>query len=338
VAVGTPPQKFNVLFDTGSGNLVLPGSLCTSSACSLHHRYDPKKSSSSWVHDGETEPLPKSMQLFGLGDQSDLSVSFGSGAVNAQMVSDTMCLAPDSCVPLDFLASTEESEVFTAMGADGVFGLGLPDLAVSGGYSALSKLQEKGTLPANVFAFTLGENQGSSVVTFGGFREDQIDGKLVWAKTEENNGYWTVGTKARSGDLELAGSRAILDSGASILAAPPAVVKALKQVPCEEAKDLFFEIGGANMRLPVKMYRPSCDTFLVVDMADAATDETQDAEEGVWLLGTPFFRHFTVVFDFDERKVGFAKTKKLHASFLRSQRSSDGLVTVPLQRIERGVR
>ena len=100
----------------------------------------------------------------------------------------------------------------------------------------------------------------------------------------------------------------------------------------------FFEIGGANMRLPVKMYRPSCDTFLVVDMADAATDETQDAEEGVWLLGTPFFRHFTVVFDFDERKVGFAKTKKLHASFLRSQRSSDGLVTVPLQRIERGAR
>ena len=92
-------------------------------------------------------------------------------------------------------------------------GLGLPDLAVSGGYSALSKLQEKGTLPANVFAFTLGEGKGSSVVTFGGFREDQIDGKLVWAATEENNGYWTVGTKARSGDLELAGSRAILDSG-----------------------------------------------------------------------------------------------------------------------------
>merc|ERR1719456_1802538 len=244
-----------------------------------------------------------------------------------------MCL--ESCVPLDFLASTEESEVFTAMGADGVFGLGLPDLAVSGGYSALSKLQEKGTLPSNVFAFTLGESQGSSVVTFGGFREDQIDGKLVWAKTEENNGYWTVGTKARTGDVSLAGSQAILDSGASIIAAPPAVVKALKAVPCDEAKDLFFEIGGANMRLPVKFYRPTCENFLVVDMADAATDETQDAEEGVWLLGTPFFRHFTVVFDFDERKVGFAKTKKLHASFLRSRQGGDGLVTVPLQRVER---
>jgi hypothetical protein len=336
VAVGTPPQKFNVLFDTGSGNLVLPGSLCTSSACQLHHRYNPKKSSSSWVHDGDTEPMPKQMQLFGLGDQSDLSVSFGSGAVNAQMVSDKACLAPDSCVPLDFLMSTEESEVFTAMGADGVFGLGLPDLAVSGGYSALSKLQEQGTLPKNVFAFTLADNaQGASAVTFGGYREDQIDGRLVWAKSEENDGYWTVGTKAKTGDAELAGSRAILDSGASIIAAPPAVVKQLKAVPCKEAKDLFFEIGGANLRLPVKNYRPSCDSFLVVDMADAATDETQDAEEGVWLLGTPFFRHFTVVFDFDERKVGFAKTKELHASFLRSrQGADDGLVTVPLQRTE----
>ena len=96
--------------------------------------------------------------------------------------------------------------------------------------------------------------------------------------------------------------------------------------------DTIPRMNGELQRPP---QLPPHITHELFDMADAATDETQDAEEGVWLLGTPFFRHFTVVFDFDERKVGFAKTKKLHASFLRSRQGGDGLVTVPLQRVER---
>merc|ERR1719330_2138492 len=36
--VGTPAQEFRVVFDTGSGNIVLPAEECTSEACLMEHR------------------------------------------------------------------------------------------------------------------------------------------------------------------------------------------------------------------------------------------------------------------------------------------------------------
>jgi len=272
--------------------------------------------------------------MFGLGDQGDLSVSYGSGAVAAQMVSDKFCLAKDSgCTDMNFLMSTEESEVFATLGADGVLGLSLPDLSVSGQYNVLSALQQKGALPANVFAFTLGDDKARSEVTFGGYRKEHIDGKMVWVHNVENDGYWTIAVKARHGKDEVAGTQAILDSGSSVIAAPPDVVKKLKATACDEAVDLHFEVDGANLRLPVHRYRPTCEQLLVVPMSEAATSDTDDAQPNTWVLGEPFLRHYTAVFDFDARKIGLGKSKELQASFLRSSFSTDdGLVSIPLTR------
>merc|ERR1719473_2119974 len=47
IAIGTPRQTFTVIFDTGSGNLILPAADCGSEACKRHKMYDPKGSSSS---------------------------------------------------------------------------------------------------------------------------------------------------------------------------------------------------------------------------------------------------------------------------------------------------
>merc|ERR1719203_1235361 len=40
VSVGSPPQSFLVVFDTGSGNLLLPSKECSDDACTGHKRYD----------------------------------------------------------------------------------------------------------------------------------------------------------------------------------------------------------------------------------------------------------------------------------------------------------
>lgn len=46
IKIGTPPQNFNVVFDTGSADLWIMSQHCSSYACSGHPRFNPQLSSS----------------------------------------------------------------------------------------------------------------------------------------------------------------------------------------------------------------------------------------------------------------------------------------------------
>jgi cathepsin D len=66
ISVGTPAQKFQVIFDTGSSNLWVPSKKCGFS-CLLKHKYDNSKSSTYVKNDG------------------DFNIMYGSGPVSGKL-------------------------------------------------------------------------------------------------------------------------------------------------------------------------------------------------------------------------------------------------------------
>lgn len=63
IEIGTPPQKFTVIFDTGSSDSWVPSKKCHSLACYLHNRYD----------SSDSETFKK--------DSREFAIRYGSGAV-----------------------------------------------------------------------------------------------------------------------------------------------------------------------------------------------------------------------------------------------------------------
>lgn len=78
LGIGTPAQPFRLVIDTGSANLWVPSSTCSSTACTQRAQYNQQQSSTSKV----------------LGQQ--VAISYGAGQVNSILVNDVVSLPASS--------------------------------------------------------------------------------------------------------------------------------------------------------------------------------------------------------------------------------------------------
>merc|ERR1719399_330156 len=89
ITVGQPQQEFLVVFDTGSGNLLLPGKECTDEACTSHKRFDSSLSKHSVqiaFADQPDKPVAPG------GDRDVVTITFGTGEMSGVFVKDRVCI------------------------------------------------------------------------------------------------------------------------------------------------------------------------------------------------------------------------------------------------------
>nr|XP_060505815.1 napsin-A [Panthera onca] len=278
IGLGTPPQNFSVVFDTGSSNLWVPSIRCHffSLPCWLHHRFNPKASSSFQPNGTKFAIQYAAGRLAGILSEDKLTIG---GIMNASVIFGE--------------ALWEPSLVFTFARFDGILGLAFPVLAVGGVRPPLDVLVDQGLLDKPVFSFYL--NRPVTIPAY-------------W---QIHMGRVKVGTGLT---LCAQGCAAILDTGTSLITGPTEEIRALNTaiggisllvgeylIQCETIPTLppvSFLLGGVWFNLTAQDYviqivrggfRLCFSGFQALDLPPPAGP--------LWILGDVFLRTYVAVFD-----------------------------------------
>lgn len=339
IMVGTPPKPFTVVFDTGSGHLILPSSYCHSSTCKAHRRY--RRSSSATARDIDWDG-----RLVQMGEARDqITVSFGTGEVMGVFLEDLLCLGrggdghgegQENCLQMRFIAATDMSaDPFAEFVFDGVLGLGLESLSQSPAFNFLHALHVESTLTAEkgsfskTFGIFLASHDGeTSQITLGGWAEEHVSGEVTWSPVlQPELGRWLLEIKGLWVDGQEVpfckeGCKAVVDSGTSVLSVPSPLFSDLFQKlsapardgSCSEGPQLQMELDGSSLNLSVgdfsrldKESSPSaqatCRPMLMV------MDLPEPLGPKLFVLGEPILKKFYTIYDAEARRVGFGRAR-----------------------------
>ncbi|RPD62692.1 acid protease [Lentinus tigrinus ALCF2SS1-7] len=304
ITIGSPAQSFVVDFDTGSSDLWVPSSSCSS--CGSHHKYNPSSSSQSTKRSG-TFHIEYGDKSTADGVPYTDTVTVGSVKVTGQYLA----------------AITKESSEFVSDPADGLLGLAFPAISNLNHDPFFFTAVEQGTAPEGIFSFKL--DQSGSELFIGGSNDDLYTGDIEFHALSSDVGFWQIGDASVSLNGRIVASRfdTVIDSGSTIISAPTDAAAAfwshvsgsgvydadqgLYSFPCNSVPEVAFSWGG-------KTWTISSDD-MNLGQVSAGSSKCVGAIAGgdlglgddVWLLGDTFMKNTYTVFSVDDNAVGFAE-------------------------------
>jgi len=307
INIGTPPQSFKVVMDTGSSNLWVPGTKCHSPACWLHKTYK-SASSSTYKANG-----------------TSFAIAYGSGSLTGTLDIDDVTIGDITIKGQTFGESVNEPGMaFIACKFDGILGLGFPAISVEGVVPPFNNMISQGLVEDSVFAFWLNRDLQSGghggEITFGGLDPAHYTGKIHYTPlTAETYWQFKVDSVGVSGQTVSQGFQAIADSGTSLLAGPKEVIDQIQTligakpfmqgeylVDCDKMDsmpEVTFTISGREFSLSPQDYvlqlQGQClSGFMGMDLPGELGPQ--------WILGDVFMGKYYTVFDYGNQQVGFA--------------------------------
>lgn len=150
-----PPQKFKVIFDTGSSNLWVQSKICQTPGCLQHKGFDHKASMTFKKH-------------YVSGKIPVFSIRYGTGKITGEFVKDVVSIAGITVVDQVFgLTYKEEGFAFMNVPFEGILGLSFPTISKSNSVPFFDNVISHKLLKHNIFSIYLSENDEVSNILFG---------------------------------------------------------------------------------------------------------------------------------------------------------------------------
>ncbi|OSD07620.1 acid protease [Trametes coccinea BRFM310] len=282
ISIGTPAQSFTIDFDTGSADLWVGSSGC--STCRRHNTYNPSRSSTSDSQRGTFE----------------IAYQDGTSA-SGPIYTDTVTVGGATVTGQFFSAVTNEAKQLTEDPEDGLLGLGLTALSSMNKDPFFVTAVKQNAVQEGVFAFKLG--QSGSELYIGGTNSRLYEGSIEYHDVTTDKGYWQIGgaSALHNGRTFASNLETIIDSGTTLMAAEPSVVdrfygsirgsgydeeSGYYTFPCNSVPEVSFNWGG-------KTWTISGDDFNLGETrsggcAGALVGADLQMPNNVWLLGDTY--------------------------------------------------
>ncbi|KAL5149261.1 Aspartic proteinase A1 [Glycine soja] len=345
IGIGSPPQSFRVVFDTGSSNLWVPSAKCVLSiACYFHSKYR-SKLSNTYTKIGTPCKIP-----------------YGHGHVPGFISQDNLRVGDIIIKDQQFAEITKEGPLaFLAMHFDGILGLGFQNKSVRQVTPVWYNMIEQGLVTQKIFSLWLNQDPVAKLggeIVFGGIDWRHFKGEHTYVPLTQKD-YWQI----EVGDILIAnnptglcegGCAAIIDSGTSLIAGPTKIVTQINHaIGAEgyvsyECKNIIHNYGdsiweyiisGLCEKLPNPVGQTFIDcndianmpqiTFTIGNKSFPLSPEQYmlRIEEGcntvcyggfvpldvpapqgpLWVLGDLFLGAYHTVFDYGNLRIGFAE-------------------------------
>ncbi|TNN04184.1 pepsin A-like [Takifugu flavidus] len=301
ISIGTPPQSFKVIFDTGSAILWVPSILCDGFACNGHNKFNPNLSS-TFRSNGQA-----------------VSVIYGGGGMYGIYGSDTVNVGELTVQNQIFGMSKVETPSMQYLVSDGVLGLALSGVTQPGATPVFDNMMSQGLVGMDLFSVYLSSNPEGSMITFGGTNPDHYDEPIIWIPLSSQL-YWQIPVDSITINGKpvacIGGCQAMVDTGTSLIIGPMWSVRQIIfgvgargvegefVVSCDFdlMPNVTFHIQGQEFPLPPSAYTIQLPSF-------GCRPGFAPTYDNMWILGDVFIRHYYTIFSRGQSRLGLARAK-----------------------------
>lgn len=338
VSIGTPPQDFNLVLDTGSSDLWVATTSCTSCGSDVPG-FNPSKSSTYKA------------------TSSHLEIDYGSGSVQGTVAQDSVTFGSFE-MSQELLAVTNVTPDLIDDGLSGIMGLGFASISTLQTTPFWEALYNANDLFEPLFSFYLERhvNQANQVgatpggmLTLGGTNSSLYNGSIEYLNLTGPPSYWlltvsSITVQGKTITIDSPGGLAAIDTGTTLIGAPSPIAasiwaqvpgsteltgdwQGLYAFPCDTNVTVHISFGGTNWAIsPLDMNLGTLNDTMMSNAnatSQMCTGGIFDIGIGsvpAWIIGDTFLKNVYSVFRASPAAVGFAQ---LSSSSSSSTGSSD---------------